>query len=353
MALWLTNGLPMLFAKKNSSPFAQDNACPDECTALQRTLKQLRAAGHRNIALAYFEHSPLQPEWKSFLSAQQLAGIIRCDGYPDQAGKPLGLKSWDLKQITKDQIDCIVVFDPARYDWALRYLEIPILKGILVVFADPDQAVPPPVRATSKMDALKSIPTEYVARSGLTGHYLEFGVWWGRSFFSNYFRMKEWLNGDFYAFDSFAGLSQPLPQETEYTGGDFRPNTYAFNLPSFEFLMRQLEIDQKRIRAVQGFYSESLKRPAADYGLQENSVSVCVVDCDLLEPTLDVLNFVAPLLQKGALLYFDDWRLCRASPEVGERAAGLQWLKENPQFELVELHRDHWQHQWFIFQKTG
>ena len=51
----------------------------------------------------------------------------------------------------------------------------------------------------------------------------------------------------------------------------------------------------------------------------------------------------------GALLYFDDWRLCRASPEVGERAAALAWRRDNPSIDLIELHRDHWQHQWFIF----
>jgi len=37
---------------------------------------------------------------------------------------------------------------------------------------------------------------------------------------------------------------------------------------------------------------------------------------------------------------------------VGERAAVLAWLGENPDIELVELYRDHWQHQWFIFQRS-
>jgi hypothetical protein len=34
-----------------------------------------------------------------------------------------------------------------------------------------------------------------------------------------------------------------------------------------------------------------------------------------------------------------------------ERAAALAWLREHPEFELIELHRDQWQHQWFIFQR--
>jgi hypothetical protein len=85
--------------------------------------------------------------------------------------------------------------------------------------------------------------------------------------------------------------------------------------------------------------------------LEAGSVSVCYIDCDLKEPTMQALNFVGPLLEPGALLYFDDWRLCRGSRQVGERAAALEWLDSNPDIELVEFDREVWQHQWFIFQR--
>jgi hypothetical protein len=55
------------------------------------------------------------------------------------------------------------------------------------------------------------------------------------------------------------------------------------------------------------------------------------------------LEFVTPLLEDGALLYFDDWRLCRANNVVGERAAALDWLARNPDVELIEFDRDAWQ----------
>jgi hypothetical protein len=71
----------------------------------------------------------------------------------------------------------------------------------------------------------------------------------------------------------------------------------------------------------------------------------------LKEPTAQVLKFVGPLLEPGALLYFDDWRLCRGSRLVGERAAALEWLGSNPGIELVEFDRATWQDQWFIFQR--
>jgi O-methyltransferase len=98
-------------------------------------------------------------------------------------------------------------------------------------------------------------------------------------------------------------------------------------------------------------------RSGADYALADKSISVCIVDCDLYEPTVQVLDFISPLLDDGALIYFDDWRLTRASPHVGERAAALQWLAANPAFELIDFPGDtppqigSWQGQWFIFQR--
>ena len=191
-----------------------------------------------------------------------------------------------------------------------------------------------------------------VARSGLKGHYLEFGTFWGRAFFPAYFQLRHLLNGKFYAFDSFSGLSRPQPEEIAYSAGDFQENAYAYNLPSFRALSEYLGVDPGTLEIVPGFYADTLDaRAAVDYGLKPDSVSVCVIDCDLYEPTRSVLEFVTPLLEPGALLYFDDWRLCRASNRVGERAAALDWLGRNPQFELIELYQHHWQNQWFIFQK--
>ena len=137
-----------------------------------------------------------------------------------------------------------------------------------------------------------------------------------------------------------------------YTAGDFSEGAYACNRGSFEAIAALVEMPAERLVVVDGFYSTTLvgHRPS-DYGLAEGSVSVCVIDCDLREPTEQVLEFVTPLLEPGALIYFDDWRLCRGSRTVGERAAALRWLAGNPGFELIELHREFWQHQWFIFQR--
>jgi O-methyltransferase len=104
---------------------------------------------------------------------------------------------------------------------------------------------------------------------------------------------------------------------------------------------------------VPGFFDKSLTQAKAEQlGIAPKSLSVVRIDCDLLAPTMSVLEFIAPLLDDGALVYFDDWRLCRSDPNVGERGAVLKWLDANPSFELVDFPSIHWQHQWFIFHRS-
>jgi hypothetical protein len=320
---------------------------------LNRTLDFARSRGANQIALCYFDRLPQDLAWWLRLNQNKVAALIQADGQSSAAGSTLGkipLLSLELVE-GWGAIDAVIVIDQPNFGWIMRLLEKVIQRGALILPANLDWVVPPAVVNLTQATAWReSVPVEYVARSGLTGHYLEFGTFWGRSFFPAYFRFRHWLQGDFYAFDSFQGLPKPQALETVTTGGDFREHTYNFGYDSFMALAHLLNVDTERLQVIPGFYSETLVgHDPNQYGLTPQSVSVCVIDCDLYESTTQVLEFVTPLLQTGSLLYFDDWRLCRASREVGERAAALHWLKSHPNFELVEVYRDHWQHQWFIF----
>jgi hypothetical protein len=276
---------------------------------------------------------------------------------PLDRASDLAAAGWALTPFSKapDDVDAMVAIDTPNFGAIMRAAEPLSHRDVLVVPAEPAAIVDDALRHYDAMQTAWNTTADanYVARCALRGHYLEFGTWYGRSFFSNYYRYRHWLRGRFYAFDSFAGLSAPLQLESEFTGGDFYAGGYCCNVRSFEAIRDLVDAPRKRIHVVPGFYSDTLRRTARDYDLDERSVSVCVIDCDLREPTEEVLRFVTPLLEPGALLYFDDWRLTRASSVVGERAAALAWLKEHPDFELVELHREMWQHQWFIFQRSG
>lgn len=320
---------------------------------LTRTLNFAHSRGARKVALCYYDRLPQDLAVLLKFTNLKIEALIQADGQLVQNVSAVG-KIPLLSPETACSVgglDAVIIIDKPNFSWIMRLLENVIRQEVLILPASQDWIVPPEVVHLTQTTAWReSVPVEYVARSGLKGHYVEFGTFWGRSFFPAYFRFRHWLQGNFYAFDSFQGLPKPQELETITTGGDFREHTYNFGHQSFLALADLLALDPERLKVVPGFYSETLVgHDPSIYGLEPKSVSVCVIDCDLYESTTQVLDFVTPLLETGSLLYFDDWRLCRASREVGERAAALHWLKAHPNFELVEVHRDHWQHQWFIF----
>lgn len=323
--------------------------------AVLRTFDLLQSQHKSRIALAYFDQCPWSDALLQQLAKRGLACLIRGEGRVDQetlARSPVPVLTVRAAA-ESGACDAAVLDGRGKWDFLFRVVEPLALRNVLMAPADLSPIAPERIRNLSKFDALRESPiVEYTECSGLRSHYAEFGTFWGRLFFHHYHLLRGWLQGNFYAFDSFAGLSQPLPDETRLTRGDFAPSSYAYNHDSFKLLAQLSGVDPARLISVPGFYSQSLVgHTPAEYNLTPESISVCVIDCDLLEPTRQVLDFITPLLEPGALIYFDDWRLCRASPHVGERAAALAWLRDHPGFELIEFHRDRWAHQWFIFQK--
>lgn len=194
--------------------------------------------------------------------------------------------------------------------------------------------------------------TNYIARCGLRGHYLEFGTFWGKSFFNNYFMFNRFLDGYFFGFDCFKGLPDVSPLECKYTSGDFSKGQYISNMETFNLNSKLLNLNENKFRVIDGFFTDTVSVDKFyEYGIRKRSVSICYIDCDIFDSTKTVLNCIGEYLEDGALIYFDDWRLCRASSKVGERGAALQWLNENQSYELIEFSRSSWQNQWFIFQR--
>ncbi|MGH9777833.1 MAG: TylF/MycF/NovP-related O-methyltransferase [Candidatus Acidiferrales bacterium] len=317
----------------------------------------VREQGVSHIALCYWDSLPAVAEELLRLPHHGVRALIQVHGRPPAGlslANPVPILSPE-EACSFEPLDAILVIDQDKFAWILRCIERVLERDLLVLPGNKEWVVPANLaRLTPEQATLESVPAEYLVRSGLSGHYLEFGTYWGRWFFQAYYRFRHVLKGNFYAIDSFHGLSQPEEKETLFTAGDYRLHTYNYNIRSFVGLARLAGMPEDRLRLIPGYYGETLVgHSPSEYGLEQQSVSVCIIDCDLYEPTRQALDFVTPLLEPGALLYFDDWRLCRASPEVGERAAALAWLRDNPDIELVELHQTHWQNQWFIFNRRG
>jgi len=190
----------------------------------------------------------------------------------------------------------------------------------------------------------------YLARCNLRESYIEFGVFWGRSFFKNIENLNQILREKFIAVDGFRGLGRVTDLESHYTGGDFKAGAYACGHKNFVNLARHLNIPMDRIEIVKADlenHEESKRR--LEPILQGQKISFCHIDVDTFNPTYHALKIIQPYLEQGAVLRFDDWRLSRCDQNEGEYGGAKKWLKENENVTLEALCRDGWQDQAFIY----
>jgi len=151
------------------------------------------------------------------------------------------------------------------------------------------------------------------------GDYLEFGVYRGASFITNYklARKRRLSDMRFFAFDCFAGL--PEGEDDVWEPGIYRCSKTRF--------LRNIEragVPLDKVRVVEGVYSDTLtietKRRHA-----LTRAAVVHVDCDLYSSTSTVLSFIADLIHEGSVLIFDDWYVSGGEARRGEQRAFDEW----------------------------
>jgi O-methyltransferase len=168
------------------------------------------------------------------------------------------------------------------------------------------------------------------ANNRLPQSYFEFGCHSGRTFSAamnaaNYLKMEDF---QFHAFDSFGGLPP-----TSDDDGYFEEGT--FNTSEKDFLKIVKKRTGKKLSSSsihKGYYSESLTKE-----LQESlpKAGVVYVDVDLYSSTVELFQFMKPLLVDGSVILFDDWYCFPFGDEGGEGLAMKEFLQKNPNFELI------------------
>lgn len=338
--------------------------------ALDETLKRFKDGERpRRIALLVIQEPQFTPDQDRALRQHGVTAILRlgrsevspavpADGLPRVAVDAADLSAFDLG----------VIYDPRYWDGyqeigmrpkvrdAVMACDLPIIP--YAANAERYPLLPEPYFAGADVMKLRLDDTiyQYISRNNLRGDYAEFGTWFGRSFYRSFLYFKEQLDGNFWAFDSFGGLPKTSPSEAEFTKGDFTEGRYFCNEASFrtigQMIFPQEQRLRERIKLVKGFYDQTLDgHTIQDYGIAEHSISYCSIDCDLFDATLSVLRFIAPALQNGAVMYLDDYRMARAAKGASLYDAVRVWLGENPGYHLIDLHREHWQHQYVIFNR--
>jgi len=176
------------------------------------------------------------------------------------------------------------------------------------------------IKSRSRKKEFFDLAWQYVEKSGVRGDYFEFGVYYGESFSESYrshkatqkeiqrksTRKKQIRSVEpvFWAFDSFAGLPEPLPAEQH----NFKKGDFCGEKRTFLRALKRARMNQSKVEIIDGWYEDTLT-PGLSKRLQENGVLVAIayLDCDIYESTLQSLLFLDPFLQPGSLIGFDDY----------------------------------------------
>ena len=184
---------------------------------------------------------------------------------------------------------------------------------------------------------------EYVNYEAVPGDVVEFGVFTGISLAlltkAHSFDPKG-MNRRIVGFDSFQGLPGSNEKHARWQPGDCSSNHSWHPLldvgdpVTADVTLRLFEacaLDPPVLHV--GAFEETLPRvfPAV-----HSRIALVHFDCDLYESTRDALAAIAPCLQDGAMLLFDDWFHYRGNPAKGESRAFSEFLAAHPEWGAVQ-----------------
>lgn len=181
----------------------------------------------------------------------------------------------------------------------------------------------------------------FIHNNGISGDYLEFGVFGGRTFVEACLAARRYGRSDmrFHAFDSFQGLPELGSVDEQ---GNFHAGQFRCDRKGFEVGLRRHGVDMSRVGIHEGFFDQTLAHPNALRHLGVRQAAIVWIDCDLYSSTVPILRALGDVLVDGTVLIFDDWYCFRGRPDRGEQRACSEWLQANPHIRLVEYQKFHW-----------
>ena len=172
------------------------------------------------------------------------------------------------------------------------------------------------------------------------GTCLEFGVSQGNSWMWQVLQILNRYSSDvLIGFDSWQGL----PEETPGVWAPHRHRKGAFATSKDIVLQRMKEVGASlgsQFKFVDGYFSDSLTSKLRS---KISNLIFVNIDVDLHSSTMEVLQWIQPLLQTGTVIYFDDWLdpsdIGKGAQKWGEHLAFEQWLKQSSSIkvELIAL----------------
>jgi O-methyltransferase len=172
--------------------------------------------------------------------------------------------------------------------------------------------------------------TEYVARSGLSGCFVECGVWRGGSMMAAALTLRRLHveDRDFYLFDTYEGATRPSEADVTWTGhaliqDDWIENDRAdaISQPDVHAALVSTGYEPARLHYIAGDVRETLPEHAP------KTIALLRLDTDYYDSTLHELVHLYPHLVSGGVLIIDDYGHYR-----GARQAVDEYFADDPVF---------------------
>jgi O-methyltransferase len=183
---------------------------------------------------------------------------------------------------------------------------------------------------------------DYVNYERVPGHIVEFGVYTGLSLAllaHGHACGPKGMRRRVVGFDSFQGLPAPSELHPRWkagacsTIGGWHPLVPEASLVTPDITRRLFE--SCRLEPPELHVGAFDATASAVFPSVYPEVALVHVDCDLYESTRTVLDAVAPSLQDGAMLLFDDWFHYRGNPQRGEARAFQEFLDRHHEWQPV------------------
>ncbi|MEL7028743.1 MAG: TylF/MycF/NovP-related O-methyltransferase, partial [Pseudomonadota bacterium] len=174
-------------------------------------------------------------------------------------------------------------------------------------------------------------------RGHVFGDYLEFGVSRGTTLaaMANVLRTVGRSEVRIFGFDSFQGL--PEGAETE----GWLPGQFASTLAATRRYLAKHGVSADDATLVEGWFEDTLtEQMRTRLGLKK--ASLVMVDCDIHSASRMALEFIAPLIDDAAVIFFDDWGAADVLGAPGQKEAFAAFLAERPDLIVLEWHVDYW-----------
>ena len=167
------------------------------------------------------------------------------------------------------------------------------------------------------------------------GMCLEFGVYEGGSFLWLANRILDtYPKSNLVGFDSWLGL--PPEADDVWVPERHAKGQFSASKEDLLGLLRAIKAVDERFRLVDGFFRDSLTSQLRD---SIRNLIFVNVDVDLYVSTVELLDFIGPLLRPGVVLYWDDWQDPNDEHEEawGERRAWEEWYARHPEITAETL----------------